>query len=122
MEGLRTMAFEKAILTEMWDVDRFRYEPSKLVATSPLAQLERHEHLLAIRGAEPGQSAVLHVVVFGRIAHELDLPGFPIDEDRAWLFNSLRRKVTRLAWDELEEQLNARTAADTIQLKFAVSS
>lgn len=119
-EGLRTMAFEKAILTDLWDADSFRYEPSKLDATSVLAQLERHEHLLAIRGGEAGQSAVLQVVVFGRIAHELELPGLPIDRDRAWLFDSQRRKVTRLAWEDLEEQLSARTPTGAAQLALAI--
>lgn len=117
MEGLRTIAFEKAILTAFWDADRFRYEPSKLAATSVLAQLERHEHLLAIRRrGTAGQRAVLQVVVFGRIAHELELPGFPTGEDRVWLFDSLRRKVTRLSWDELEERLSVRTPRGVTQL------
>jgi hypothetical protein len=28
VEGLRLMAFEKSIATELWDTARFRYEPS----------------------------------------------------------------------------------------------
>lgn len=120
MDGLRTLAFEKAILVDLWDVDGFRYEPSKLAATSVLAQLERHEHLLAIRGGSAGQSAVLQVVLFGRIAHELDLPGFPNVEDRAWFFDSLRRKVTRLVWEDLEKRLGVRTADGATQLALPI--
>ena len=116
MSGLRTLAFEQAILTAFWDAEHFRYEPSKLAATSVLAQLERHEHVLSIRRGTAGQSAVLQVVLFGRIVHELELPGFPVGEERAWLFDSLRRKVSRMSWGELDERLGARSPSGVTQL------
>jgi len=118
VEGLRPMAFEKEIATELWNPSTLRYEPSKLNATSVLAQLARHEHLLAIRSGEPGQSPVLQVVIFGEMAYELPLPGLLFGKDRAWLFDSLRRTVVRLQWDELESKLGGRTPDSTIQLRL----
>jgi hypothetical protein len=123
VEGLRLMAFEKAIATELWDPSALRYEPSKLSATGDLAQLGRHEHLLAIRTGEAGQSSVLQVVIFGTMAFELPLPGLPCDDDRAWLFDSLQRKVARLRWHELVEVLSGRGPRDAVQLQLdSVSS
>jgi len=118
VEGLRLMVFEKAIATELWDPPALRYEPSKLNATCVLAQLARHEHLLAIRSGAAGQSPVLQVVIFGTMAFELPLPGFPFEEDSAWLFDSLRRKVARLRWHELVDALAGRTPRDAVQLRL----
>lgn len=118
VEGLRLMAFEKAIATELWDPSGLRYEPSKLNETCVLAQLARHEHLLAIRTGQAGQSPVLQVVIFGTMAFELSLPGLPLDEDRAWLFDSLQRKVGRLRWHELVEVLSGRGPDDAVQLRL----
>ncbi|MGB7686055.1 MAG: hypothetical protein WBL45_09780 [Solirubrobacterales bacterium] len=80
------MAFERSLMTELWNPSRLRYEPEKLDATSVLAQLHRHEHLLALRKGQAGQSPVLQAVIFGESAYELPLPGLPIERDRAWLF------------------------------------
>ncbi len=118
IDGLRMMAFEKSIATELWDTERFRFLPTRLDATSCLARLSRHEHLLAVRAGTSGGSAVLHVVIFGRIAHELDLVGLQVAEDRVWLFDSLRRKVTRLGWEEMEARLNRRMPDGVNQLEF----
>jgi hypothetical protein len=95
-----------------------RYEPSELDATCVLAQLARHEHLLAIRSGEAGQSPVLQVVIFGAMAFELPLPGLPFEEDRAWLFDSLDRTVARLQWHELVDVLAGRTPGNAVQLQL----
>jgi hypothetical protein len=55
-------------------------------------------------------------VLFGHVAHELDLVGLRVPEDRAWLFNGVRRKVTRLGWREMEMMLDSRTSDETEQL------
>ncbi len=122
LEGLRAMAFERSLMTELWDPSRFRYEPAKLDATSVLAQLQRHEHLLALRTGENGQSPVLQAVIFGRTAYELPLPGLPIERDRAWLFDSVGRSLLRLEWAELEERLNAREPEGPTQLELGITS
>ena len=122
LEGLRTMSFEGSLMTELWDLSRFRYEPAQLDATSALAQLHRHEHLLALRKGQEGQSAVLQLVIFGESAYELPLPGLPIERDRAWLFNSVERSLVRLEWADLEKQLNARGPKGAAQLELEIAS
>jgi hypothetical protein len=114
--GLRTMAFEKAIITELWDPERLHLLPTTLDSTSCLAALFGHEHLLAIRAGQEGQCAVLQIVIFGRIAYELDLVGLRVPQDRAWLFDGVRRKVRRLGWAELETALGSRASQRTEQL------
>jgi hypothetical protein len=122
LEGLRAMAFERLLMTELWDPSRFRYEPSKLAATSVLAQLHRHEHLLALRKGQAGQSPVLQVVIFGESTYELTLPGLPIERDRAWLFDSVGRSLVRLDWAELEERLSGRGLEKADQLELEIAS
>lgn len=122
LEGLRAMAFERSLMTELWDPSHFRYEPSKLDATSVLAQLHRHEHLLALRKGEAGQAPVLQAVVFGESAYELPLPGLPIERDRAWLFDSKGRRVLRLEWADLEKRLNARGPEGAAQLELEIAT
>jgi hypothetical protein len=122
LEGLRAMAFERSLVTELWDSSRFRYEPSKLDATSALAQLHRHEHLLALRRGQAGQSPVIQAVIFGDSAYELPLPGLPIERDQAWLFDSVERSLLRLDWAELEERLNGRGPEGATQLQLGIAS
>jgi hypothetical protein len=118
VEGLRLMAFEQTLATELWPPDTFRYEPSPISSTSILAALGRHEHLLSLRAGEAGLSAVLQVVIFGRTAYELAMPGLDLREDRAWLFDSLRSEVERLGWGELEVKLGDRAPAGATQLQL----
>jgi hypothetical protein len=122
LEGLRAMAFERSLMTELWNPSRLRYEPEKLDATSVLAQLHRHEHLLALRKGQEGQSPVLQAVIFGESAYELPLPGLPIERDRAWLFDSVGGGLLRLEWADLEKQLNARGPEGATQLELEITS
>ncbi len=122
LEGLRAMAFERSLMTELWDPSLFRYEPSKLAATSVLARLYQHEHLLALRAGQAGQSPVLQAVIFGESAYELPLPGLPIERDRAWLFDSVGRNLIRLDWAELEERLSGRGPKGAAQLELEFAS
>jgi hypothetical protein len=122
LEGLRAMAFEKSLMTDLWDPSRFRYEPSRLDATSILAQLHQHEHLLALRKGQAAQSPVLQAVIFGESTYELSLPGLPIERDRVWLFDSLRRSLIRLEWADLEERISNRGTEGAAQLELEISS
>lgn len=116
------MAFERSLMTELWDPSRLRYEPEKLDANSVLARLHRHEHLLALRKGQAGQPAVLQAVIFGESAYELPLPGLPIERDRDWLFDSVGRGLLRLGWTELEERLSARGPEGAAQLELGIAS
>lgn len=122
LEGLRAMAFERSLMTELWDPSRLRYEPEKLDATSVLARLHRHEHLLALRKGQAGQPTVLQAVIFGESSYELPLPGLPIERDRAWLFDSVGRGLLRLGWTELEERLSARGPEGAARLELGIAS
>jgi hypothetical protein len=120
MTGLRTLTFEKAILTAFWDTEHFRCEPSKLAPTSVLARLRRHEHVLAVRRDMVGQSAVLQVVLSGVLPTNSSSLASPWARIGPGFFDSLRRRVTRMSWDELEERLSARSPGGATQLALAL--
>lgn len=120
LAGLRMMAFETSLATSLWDHSTFPFEPGPVDPTTSLAALARHEHLLALRGGEhPGQAPSLQIVVFGSWSYRLPLPGLRLAEDRAWLFDSVGRRVRRFGWAELEARLRARALPGTEALQLA---
>lgn len=109
--GLRLLAFERWIPTDLWSEQDVSLSPVSIDQTHPLVgALQPHNHLLALQPRDQaGRTPFVQLVLFGQYLYELRLPGLELACETTWLFDARARTVSYAETEATRTQLAGRS-------------